>query len=69
MGRQLAGSRLGIIGYGSIGRYLAGIAKVLGMEVLVADPFATIDDASIAACAARRSAWPRRFCRLPRGRQ
>ena len=47
LGRQLAGSRLGIIGYGSIGRYLAGIAKVLGMEILVADPFATIDDAAI----------------------
>jgi D-3-phosphoglycerate dehydrogenase len=47
MGRQLAGSRLGIIGYGSIGRYLAGIAKVLGMEILVADPFATVDDADI----------------------
>ncbi len=47
MGRQLAGSRLGIIGYGSIGRYLAGIAKVLGMEILVADPFATIDDAAL----------------------
>src|SRR3954469_14473405 len=47
MGRQLAGSRLGIIGYGSIGRYLAGIAKVLGMEVLVADPFAAVSDAAI----------------------
>ena len=47
MGRQLAGSRLGIIGYGSIGRYLAGIARVLGMEILVADPFTTIDDATI----------------------
>jgi D-3-phosphoglycerate dehydrogenase / 2-oxoglutarate reductase len=47
MGRQLAGSRLGIIGYGSIGRYLAGIAKALGMEVLVADPFAAVDDADI----------------------
>jgi D-3-phosphoglycerate dehydrogenase / 2-oxoglutarate reductase len=47
MGRQLAGSRLGIIGYGSIGRYLARIAKVLGMEVVVADPFATVDDAAI----------------------
>ena len=47
MGRQLAGSRLGIIGYGSIGRYLAGIAKVLGMEVLVADPHAAVDDADI----------------------
>jgi D-3-phosphoglycerate dehydrogenase len=47
MGRQLAGSRLGIIGYGSIGRYLAPIGVALGMEVLVADPFATVDDAGI----------------------
>jgi D-3-phosphoglycerate dehydrogenase len=44
MGRQLAGSRLGIIGYGSIGRYLAQIATVLGMEVLIADPFATVSE-------------------------
>jgi D-3-phosphoglycerate dehydrogenase / 2-oxoglutarate reductase len=42
MGRQLAGNTLGIIGYGSIGRYLAEIAKVLGMEILVADPHATV---------------------------
>jgi D-3-phosphoglycerate dehydrogenase / 2-oxoglutarate reductase len=47
MGRQLAGSRLGIIGYGSIGRYLAPIALALGMEVLVADPFASVNDARI----------------------
>lgn len=47
MGRQLAGSRIGIIGYGSIGRYLAQLAKALGMEVMVADPFATIGDADI----------------------
>jgi D-3-phosphoglycerate dehydrogenase / 2-oxoglutarate reductase len=47
MGRQLAGNRIGIIGYGSIGRYLAGIAKVLGMEILVADPFVAISDAAI----------------------
>jgi D-3-phosphoglycerate dehydrogenase / 2-oxoglutarate reductase len=47
MGRQLAGSRLGIIGYGGIGQYLARVAKALSMKVLVADPFATIDDASI----------------------
>jgi D-3-phosphoglycerate dehydrogenase / 2-oxoglutarate reductase len=47
MGRQLAGSRIGIIGYGSIGRYLAGLARALGMEVLVADPFVTPEDAAI----------------------
>jgi D-3-phosphoglycerate dehydrogenase len=47
MGRQLAGSRLGIIGYGSIGRTLAPIARALGMAVLVADPFATVDGADI----------------------
>jgi D-3-phosphoglycerate dehydrogenase len=42
MGRQLAGGVLGIIGYGSIGRYLAEVAKALGMEILVADPHATV---------------------------
>jgi D-3-phosphoglycerate dehydrogenase len=47
MGRQLAGSRIGIVGYGSIGRHLAPLAKALGMEVLVADPFATVDDPDI----------------------
>jgi D-3-phosphoglycerate dehydrogenase len=48
MGRQLSGSRLGIIGYGHIGRALAGIAKALGMEILVADPFVSIGDPGIA---------------------
>jgi len=47
MGRQLAGSRIGIIGYGSIGRYLAPLVKALGMEVMVADPFVTIDEPHI----------------------
>jgi D-3-phosphoglycerate dehydrogenase / 2-oxoglutarate reductase len=47
MGRQLAGGRLGIIGYGSIGRHLAAVTKSLGMTVLVADPFASVDDADI----------------------
>jgi len=32
LGRQLAGSRLGIIGYGSIGRNLAPVAKSLSKE-------------------------------------
>ena len=69
MGRQLAGSRLGIIGYGSIGRYLAPIAKSLGMEVLVADPFATVDDPGIEQVPLRRSAGARRLRRVPGGRQ
>jgi D-3-phosphoglycerate dehydrogenase / 2-oxoglutarate reductase len=47
MGRQLAGSRIGIIGYGSIGRHLAVLAKALGMEVLVADPHAAVSDPDI----------------------
>lgn len=42
MGRQLSGSRLGIIGYGAIGRALAAVAAPLGMEVLVCDPHVTV---------------------------
>ena len=47
MGRQLAGATVGIIGYGSIGRYLAPILLALGMDVRVADPFATVSDARL----------------------
>jgi D-3-phosphoglycerate dehydrogenase / 2-oxoglutarate reductase len=47
MGRQLSGRSIGIVGYGSIGRYLAPLAKTLGMQVMVADPFVTIDDPDI----------------------
>src|SRR4051812_26200893 len=42
MGRQLSGSTLGIIGFGTIGRYLAPLGIGLGMKVLVADPYATV---------------------------
>jgi D-3-phosphoglycerate dehydrogenase / 2-oxoglutarate reductase len=38
MGRQLRGSTMGIIGYGSIGRRLAELGQALGMHVLVSDP-------------------------------
>jgi D-3-phosphoglycerate dehydrogenase len=47
MGRQLAGSALGIIGYGAIGRYLAPLGLALGMRVLVADPHAAPEDARL----------------------
>ncbi len=43
-GRQLAGSTVGIIGYGRIARYLAPITVALGMKVLIADPYATVED-------------------------
>jgi len=42
MGRQLAGSTLGILGYGVIGEQLAGLAVALGMKVLAHDPGKTI---------------------------
>jgi D-3-phosphoglycerate dehydrogenase len=38
-GRQLRGQVAGIIGYGSIGAYLADLLVAIGMEVLVHDPF------------------------------
>ena len=44
MGRQLAGSTVGIIGFGSIGRNLADVAATLGMAVLISDPHATVKD-------------------------
>ena len=39
MGRQIAGSVVGIIGFGAIGRELARIMQALGATVLVADPY------------------------------
>jgi D-3-phosphoglycerate dehydrogenase len=44
MGRQLAGTTIGIIGYGAIGRAVAPLAAAMGMRVLIADPHVTIDD-------------------------
>ena len=43
MGRQLAGATIGIIGFGVIGQYLAKLARVLGMTVLISDPHKSID--------------------------
>jgi D-3-phosphoglycerate dehydrogenase len=41
MGAELARKRLGIIGYGTIGRIVAARAKALQMEVAAHDPFVT----------------------------
>jgi D-3-phosphoglycerate dehydrogenase len=40
VGRQLAGSTVGIIGYGRISRDLAPVLAAMGMTVLVSDPYA-----------------------------
>ena len=44
VGRQLAGSTAGIIGYGRISRDLAPLLATMGMTVLVSDPYAQVDD-------------------------
>ena len=44
VGRQLSGSTVGIIGYGRISRDLAPVLAILGMTVLVSDPYAQVDD-------------------------
>ncbi len=38
MGRQLAGATLGVVGFGTIGRYLGKLGCALGMDVIVHDP-------------------------------
>lgn len=47
MGRELGGSVVGIIGFGSIGRKLARVCLSLNMTVLVNDPFIAVDDPQI----------------------
>ncbi len=44
VGRQLGGSTVGVIGYGRISRALAPVLAALGVKVLVADPYAQVDD-------------------------
>ncbi|RLF14414.1 MAG: phosphoglycerate dehydrogenase, partial [Thermoprotei archaeon] len=43
IGIELSGKTLGIIGFGFIGRKVAEIAKALGMNVLVYDPYVPVD--------------------------
>jgi D-3-phosphoglycerate dehydrogenase len=47
MGRELRGATLGVIGYGQISRYLCPVAQALGMRVVAADPFATVDQPGV----------------------
>ncbi len=47
MGRQLDGATAGIIGYGPLGRRVAGLALAFGMAVLVSDPYVTVEHGKI----------------------
>ena len=44
MGRQLAGSTVGVIGYGGIGRRLVPMLQAMQADVLVHDPYADVRD-------------------------
>ncbi|MEE7468308.1 3-phosphoglycerate dehydrogenase [Methylobacterium oryzae] len=44
MGREIAGKRLGLLGFGSIARETARRAAALGMAVAAHDPFVAADD-------------------------
>lgn len=48
-GRETSGKTLGIIGFGSIGRMVAGLAKSLGMTVIAYDPVLPANEAGVKA--------------------
>lgn len=53
-GRELAGKTLGLVGFGSIGRLTARLARALGMDVIAHDPHLDAADASFAEAGVRR---------------
>lgn len=50
LGCELLGKTLAIIGFGKIGSRVAEIAKVLGMNIIVYDPFATRENVEACGC-------------------
>ncbi|MGF1544162.1 MAG: hydroxyacid dehydrogenase [Parvularculaceae bacterium] len=44
IGREIAGKRLGLVGFGSIARQAAARATVLGMEIAAFDPYLPAED-------------------------
>lgn len=46
MGRELAGKRLGLVGFGAIARVTAGMARGLGMSIAACDPLLPADHAA-----------------------
>jgi D-3-phosphoglycerate dehydrogenase len=47
MGTQLRGSTMGVMGYGAIGRHLCSLGLAFGMRVLVADPYAKVEEPAL----------------------
>jgi (S)-sulfolactate dehydrogenase len=43
IGREIAGKRMGLVGFGAIARDVAGHARALGMEVVAYDPYVAAD--------------------------
>jgi phosphoglycerate dehydrogenase-like enzyme len=46
-GIELAGKRLGVVGYGAVGRETARLAAAIGMEVIAHDPFVSEADVEL----------------------
>ncbi|NAO94874.1 hydroxyacid dehydrogenase [Halomonas sp. Choline-3u-9] len=53
LGRELSGMRLGLVGGGAIAATVAKLVKGMGLDVLVYDPYASVD--AIKAMGARRA--------------
>lgn len=59
VGREIAGKTLGVLGYGEIGRSVARLASLFGLNVIAADPF--VDDSDPAWEAVQRVDEPTLF--------
>lgn len=44
-GHELAGKTIGLVGYGRLGRMVAGYARAFGMDVVAYDPHVEVEDA------------------------
>ena len=55
IGREIAGKRLGLVGFGAIARDTAHHARALGMKVVAYDPYVAADDKAWQATRAARS--------------
>jgi D-3-phosphoglycerate dehydrogenase len=44
-GHELAGKTIGLVGYGRLGKMVAGYARAFGMDVLATDPYVEVTDA------------------------